>query len=1031
MRVLIADDSALERTLVQRVIQGLGHECLVASDGSEAWQLWQSRGADVLVCDWMMPGLNGADLCRRVRAHSEGSYPYIILLTVLDDSEHSRHGMLAGADDYLCKPLRLDELERRLIAAQRVTETHRRYAARDELREHTLAWQSALLTFSQRISTAHSAAHLLTQLLSEATELLKGAGGAISLWDEQREVLVPTDAGHRDFATPALQAASLTCAQRRAPLITSAGETEHVGIVAAPMLFQERLLGVVAVHGSRAKGNSFTPTNAEVLYRLADLGAAGLVGLRHRPPDSHAHAQPLARGTVHHVPIAPTPLVGRDADVERLVANLAQPHTRLVTLTGPAGVGKTRLAIAVAEGFGRTLADGAVFVGLEQITTPTDLLTAIADACAAPAGEPAARVDQALGGRECLVVLDALEHLLAVAEQIGGLLAAHPSVKVLITSRTPLRLRLERVWPVSPLGVPPIALHDPAALASYPAIDLLVDRIRASQPEFSLDESNADSIAEVCRRLDGLPLALELAAARAAMLGPEALLAAVRHPLDLLVSSELDRPPRHRSLATALAASEVLLADGDRQHFYQLAVLAGDFTVEAVASLWDESDEASILLGLDRLVDSSLLQVSDSRGTPRFRMLATTRAYARAQLDATGHLDLDKMLRRHAVFFAMQAEQALSGLRSADQALWLERLCLNSQDMEAALDNALRVPLAVDAATLATVLGEARLMRGELTLAGAALMRAQRLVDSEQVGALARARLVGTLGRVQLAQGNLAAAIESAEAGLVAARDCSDLALEAAATIDLAVARSAEGSRRRDARGLALAGRKLADQAADLWASAYAAWGLGEVGLPRGQPAEAGRHYVDGARRAQRVGDQVLLARCLEGLALSAAARERWEFAVRLSTAAARVRERQGIRLVGVTRERLDSVLATAHTELGSAEKARAIAAGQSDSIDELIAAYEADRHRRVASDEVAAPAELSALTPREREVASLVASGHPNREVAARLNITEHTVEVHVSNVFAKLGLSSRTQLASVMARGFHLTSDQPGGST
>src|SRR5919205_1854452 len=191
MRLLIAEDSEIERLVLRETIEGLGHQCLVAADGAEAWDLFQRNGADVVVTDWLMPRLEGPELCRRVRAHPSAAYTYLILLTALDDRESTLAGMAAGADDYLTKPLEVTDLEARLVAAERVTQLHRSLSQQSVERERTLARREGLLRLARQLAAESDPERLLSALLAETTALMAATGGLVSRWDEGQRVLVP------------------------------------------------------------------------------------------------------------------------------------------------------------------------------------------------------------------------------------------------------------------------------------------------------------------------------------------------------------------------------------------------------------------------------------------------------------------------------------------------------------------------------------------------------------------------------------------------------------------------------------------------------------------------------------------------------------------------------------------------------------------------------------------------------------------------------------------------------------------------
>jgi predicted ATPase len=386
------------------------------------------------------------------------------------------------------------------------------------------------------------------------------------------------------------------------------------------------------------------------------------------------------------LPVSATSLLGRERAVGEVAGLLGQPGVRLVTLTGPGGVGKTRLAVAAGERLRDRFGAGTVFVPLETVTDPALVLPAIgrgAGADLAGTGSPVQALAETLGDGAWLLVLDNLEQVVGVARDLAELLARCPGLAMLATSRTVLGLRAEREYPVPPL--PPPA--DPATvsleeLKSSPAVALFADRARAVRPEFELTAGNAAAVAAICRRLEGLPLAIELAAARTRLLDPPALLDRLAASLDALGTGAVDLPERQRTLRATVEWSVGLLDDAERSLLEVAAVFTGGWTVPAAAAVAGLGEDRALELS-EALARHSLVYVDSTGLGSRTRMLETIRAFVAERL--ADRPDANQIGRRHAGYYRALAEQADRPMRHTGQGEWLERLQAEAGNLAAAV----------------------------------------------------------------------------------------------------------------------------------------------------------------------------------------------------------------------------------------------------------------------------------------------------------------------------------------------------------
>jgi predicted ATPase len=370
---------------------------------------------------------------------------------------------------------------------------------------------------------------------------------------------------------------------------------------------------------------------------------------------------------------------------------LLREETGLVTLTGPGGTGKTRLALQVAADLVDDFRDGVCFVDLAPIRDPGLVVSAIAQPLGVreAGGEPPLETLKGfLRDQSPLLVLDNFEQVLDAAPTVAALLSAAPRLKVLVTSRTLLRLRGEQEYPVPPLPVPdPRHLPQLATLSHYGAVELFIQRAVNARPEFAVSNENAPAVAEICHRLDGLPLAIELAASRLRLFSPEALLARLGSRLRLLVGGPRDLPARQQTLRDTIAWSYDLLAEPEQSLFRRLSVFAGGWTLEAAEAVCSESPDpdatGEILALLTALVEQSLVRQGEGGGETRFGMLETIREFGQERLAQSG--EAAAVRRQHAHFFLAVAEAAEGELSGPDQLLWLDRLEREHDNLRAAL----------------------------------------------------------------------------------------------------------------------------------------------------------------------------------------------------------------------------------------------------------------------------------------------------------------------------------------------------------
>jgi predicted ATPase/DNA-binding CsgD family transcriptional regulator len=812
---------------------------------------------------------------------------------------------------------------------------------------------------------------------------------------------------------------------------------------------------------------------------------------------------------VAHLPEEPNRFIGREHEIAELRRML--PRARALTLCGPGGIGKTRLALRILAAAADEFPDGTWFVELADLSQPELVTSRVAAALGV--GEEAGRplldtLADALRPRRLLLALDNCEHLIDACAQLSRrLLASSPGLRLLNTSREPLRIAAETAWQVPPLAVAPAGDTEIAGDAHrYEAVRLFADRAVAARPGFAVDASNAEAVAAICRALDGVPLAIELAAARVRVLSPEQIRARMDDRFGLLTGGDRSAAPRQQTLRATIEWSHELLAPAERILFRRLSVFAG-WSLEMAEQVCadDQIPARDVLDLLAALVDKSLAAPEPAvLGQARYRMLDTIRQFAAERLADAGEADSFQRRLRDYSLRAAEYNGAVGLARIP--ASWPDRVdALRRYDVEAGnvarvlswcaehadAETGLRICAAVSPCWIVWgTFAEGRewldsFLAGDVSgvpagVRGAAMVvRAQLALPSDPAAAqalgsagLELCRAAGDefwtavglnlLTEIALHTGRVEEAAASADEALAVARAAGDGWNEGYA-LGTRAAIAAGAGQLREAEQLASASvtvMRLIDQQ---WGAARALLGLGDLARLRGHPGEAHSRYVEALPILQEIGARPEIARCLAGLgrvaldlgatglarqhlagslqlsqatgarigvargleafAALATHEHRPELAVQLAAAASALRETAGLPpLPGARAERY---LAPAR-RLGDAAVARLWARGLALSSEEAVAlALETDPSDddglalTVVEDYEVAAAPPSSLTPREHQIAALVAAGRSNKAIARELSISPTTAARHVANILAKLGFRSRTQIAAWVAEG------------
>jgi predicted ATPase/class 3 adenylate cyclase len=678
----------------------------------------------------------------------------------------------------------------------------------------------------------------------------------------------------------------------------------------------------------------------------------------------------------NNLPRQPTPFLGREREVADVVGLLRTDEVQLLTLTGPGGTGKTRLALQAAADLLDDFPDGIFFVPLASVSDPALVPSAIAGALGIreEGGRSLMnRLHDVLAPKWLLLVLDNVEHLIEAASAVGELLGASSALKVLATSRLPLHLRAEREYPVPPLALPrrkpPPTLEQ---LSQYESVRLFIERAQAVNPDFTVNNSNAPAVAEICHRLDGLPLAIELAAARVRMLPPEAMLARLEQRLPFLTRGARDAPARQRTLGDTIAWSYDLLDPSDQTLFRRLSVFAGGCTLDAAEAVANPAGDLDMFGGLERLVEHSLLrQVVGVTREPRFAMLETIREFGLERLSESG--ETDAVRRRHVAFFLALVEQAEPALLGLEQLTWLTRLEAEHDNLRTALDWA--IGREETALQLAAGLAVFWLFRGHLSEGRGWLERA--LEARGEPGPVYMQALVAA-GEIARHLGDYERAAALQESGLALARTFGDRRAEARALLALGfLAGNVDGDFAR--------AETLTEESLGLWRTLGEAWGIaralnnlgygaylrddfgraaalldeavavareagdrsllvyvldsrGALAEAQGELRRAAGLYQEALALAQEIANPIAVALALSALAGVVAKRGQPASAARILGAASALMEAIGASMTTEDEARVAETVSTARELLGEVAFAAAWEEGRAQPLDQAVA---------------------------------------------------------------------------------------------
>jgi len=663
----------------------------------------------------------------------------------------------------------------------------------------------------------------------------------------------------------------------------------------------------------------------------------------------------------NNLPIQLTQLIGREKEVTRILHLLRREDIHLLTLTGSGGTGKTRLGLQVAAELSDAFPDGVHFVNLAPISDPTFVVPTIVQTLALKeiTDQPLLDLLKAfLHEKHLLLLLDNFEQVVSAATYVAELLVTCPKLKVLVTSRAVLQVRGEQEFAVPPLQLPdPKHLPDLVAFSQYEAVALFIQRAQSVKPEFQVTNANAPAVAEICVRLDGLPLAIELAAARVKLLPPPALLARLGQRLTVLTSGARDAPARQQTLRNTIEWSYHLLEADEQRLFRRLSVFVGNCTleaVEAVCSALDTADAAGpVLEGVASLIDKNLLQqIEQTQGEPRIVMLETIREYGLEALAVSEEMEATRQA--HAAYYLVLAEKTEPELRGQQQAIWQWRIEREYDNLLAAWQWAVEQ--------------------------GKSGQRVEMIL-----------RLYGVLVRFSMGHSNMSEGTNFLKRAL---------SLITFKQGDVVTAQSLTKEIRHQL-------------GTTLWLAL-----LAQGAARMGDYTTARALSVRSLTLASKVGDNRDIVLYLEGLADVVAVQGESTWAARLWGCAEALRETMGTPIWPIERARYERTVAAARASLGEKAFAPAWAEGRGMTPEQALAAQGSTMVSSASTTggQSSAPPDTSpitypdGLTAREVEVLRLVAQGLTDAHIAGQLVISPRTVNTHLTSIYGKIQVSSRS---------------------